>query len=467
MTKEIVQGLDKNRTTDLILINSPLRNYDLSQRPNYTVLPPLGLGYIATESSVKGHNVGLLDAEYHTVGITEIAKAVNNLRPRYIGINMLTPTRELVMQFATAIDPDLTLVVGGPHATALPKRSLNELTEKHVRTILITGEAEFATLALLNGQSPHDIPGIYWLDGDDVRCTPGTSSPQNLDEITLLDRRFLAGEPFLNKLYNSEEAHIVSGRGCPFNCTFCAGARENSGLQVRLRNPTNLTREIGSLVVQQDKITIRFIDDLFILTEKRIKEIFQTIDKSGIPSFFWDANGRANILARFSDSFFDYLKDRGAHEIAIGIESGSDRLRKMVDKRISEEAIRIAADQLTKRQIHTKGYFIIGFPTEAKEETFTTLNLAQELVKTHNGFFIASIFIFRPYPGTRIWNELLKQKYQEEDLLNMEPVNVGQMARNNVITKLQFAELDAKNLLGLLDQYNKWQDNFLGTNFFA
>ncbi len=468
MSVEKIHGLSPDRNPDLILVNSPMRNYDQKPKPEYCVLPPIGLGYIATESARKGFNIGLLDAEYYGIGVSDLAQNINILRPRFAGINILTPTRKVVLEFAQKLDPEIPLIVGGTHATALPVRTLKELSHVHNKTILIRGEAEFVVQALLDGQSPHELSGMYWLANNSIQNTDGVPYPQNLDKLAILDRKFVINDPSFNKLYGFLEARTLTNRGCPYNCSFCAGARDSSPIQnIRHRNPNNITSEIRSLVINSEVQSIRFVNDIFLIDKKRIKTLFDLLQSSGTPNFLWDANSRADVLAQFDDNFFDYIKEHGAHEIAIGIESGSDRLRKRINKKITEEEILVAVEQLTRREIFTKGYFIIGLPTELRKETIKTLGFARQLTEKYNGNFFASIFIFRPYPGTSEWNALLKQGYKEDDLLRMSQAGDGKMARHNVLPSLQFGELSQNELLGLLSEYNHWQDGFLHTNFFS
>lgn len=187
------------------------------------------------------------------------------------------------------------------------------------------------------------------------------------------------------------------------------------------------------------------------------------VSKAGVNCFVWDANGRANILAKFEPVFLDYLKDHGAHEIAIGIESGSERLRKRIDKQVSESEIRFSISELTKRDIHVKGYFMIGLPTETKEETKATIALARDLTVQNKAFFRASIFIFRPYPGTKEWNYLTRLGCTTDSLLSMHATGQGERSKYEVLTTQRYAEFDPQELQQFLEEYNVWQSDFCKT----
>lgn len=87
--RSLVLGVDRTRSVDAIFVNSPLKNYDLSPRYNDYTLPVLGLAYIATYARTQGFNVGVLDAEALGLGITRVAALINDLRPRWVGLNLL------------------------------------------------------------------------------------------------------------------------------------------------------------------------------------------------------------------------------------------------------------------------------------------------------------------------------------------------------------------------------------------
>lgn len=465
MNKEIVSGLDPSRLPDLILVNSPLRDYEERKKDDYEVLPPLGLAYIATQASSESHNVGLIDAEHHGVEQSILAETVNNLQPRFAGINVLTPNRIQALKFAKQLDPEIPLIIGGAHANAMIERTLREFTIVHPKVILARGEAELAVSAILGGRNPHTMPGIFWLEETRLRYTPGLLLPDNLDALPTLDRRFLANDPSVDSHTGRTEARILSSRGCPFNCSFCVGARDSSGVKVRNRSAVNVASEISGLVIDNHCQSIRFVDDLFISSEKRARSVLNAMENARIPHTYWDATGRANIFARFSSDFFNYLKAHGAYEVALGVESASERLRKRVNKQASMEEIQRSIRELTQRGIRVKGYFIIGLPTEIREETISTINLAKQLTQNHPDKFRGSIFIFRPYPGTKEWSWLIEKGYQEDDLLNMHAEGTGERAKHDISPSQQFGECNPSELAEILAEYNRWQTEFLQDYF--
>lgn len=118
--------------------------------------------------------------------------------------------------------------------------------------------------------------------------------------------------------------------------------------------------------------------------------------------FAWDATGRINIVSRAPDALLDLMKEAGCREVAIGIESGSERRLTSMGKRIMPDMTRKAVQALTSRGINVKGYFILGFPTETQTDVQDTLHLIHDLWERADrqpGTFRWSAFEFRPYPG--------------------------------------------------------------------
>lgn len=173
----------------------------------------------------------------------------------------------------------------------------------------------------------------------------------------------------------------------------------------------------------------RFVDDLFLGYERFIRRRMAAFTATGIGyRYVWDATGRINILHRMSDDMLELLKLNGCREVALGIESGSERLLKHMGKRITSDMTRSVVQRLTERGISVKGYFILGFPTETREELAETVRLVYDLwdITAHQpGRFRASVFEFRPYPGTPEWQRLISTgNYSQQQLLDYTAVDL-------------------------------------------
>jgi anaerobic magnesium-protoporphyrin IX monomethyl ester cyclase len=139
-------------------------------------------------------------------------------------------------------------------------------------------------------------------------------------------------------------------------------------------------------------------------------------------------HGTLNVLHRANDVTLDRLADNGLREVALGVESGSQRMLDHIDKRITPDMARTVVRRLAERGINVKGYFILGLPTETAAEMDTTVRLVHDLwdlVEPLPGRFRASVFEYRPYPGTPDWHRLMATgRYTPAQLLNYSAVDL-------------------------------------------
>jgi radical SAM superfamily enzyme YgiQ (UPF0313 family) len=215
---------------------------------------------------------------------------------------------------------------------------------------------------------------------------------------------------------------MVGARGCPYNCSFCGAAvSANPDVTIRTRMPRNIIEEM-ELLAAQGVSAFRFVDDLFLGYERFIRRCMGAFSEASIGDrFVWDATGRINILHRVDDELLDVMASNGCREVALGVESGSERLLGYMGKRITPEMTKGVVRRLTSRGIGVKGYFIVGFPTETREELDATVENVRELWEIADdqpGRFRASVFEFRPYPGTPEWHRLVATgRYDPQQLL--------------------------------------------------
>ncbi|MGH3873960.1 MAG: radical SAM protein [Pseudonocardiaceae bacterium] len=124
-------------------------------------------------------------------------------------------------------------------------------------------------------------------------------------------------------------------RGCPYDCSFCgATVSANSDITIRTRDPHTIIAEMYQL--RDAGVTaFRFVDDLFLGAHQVIETMMATFSADRVSDWaVWDATGRINVLNRASDATLDGLAGNGLREVALGIESGSERILRLIDKRI-------------------------------------------------------------------------------------------------------------------------------------
>jgi radical SAM superfamily enzyme YgiQ (UPF0313 family) len=430
----LIAGADPTREVDVLFVNAPLRDYSLRPRVNDFTLPVLGMGYIATYAAHQGFNVGVLDAEAHGPGVAHTIALVNRVKPRWVGFNLLAPTYEISARIAANLDPDIALMLGGHQAKAMPTEILTDPRMSRCAA-LVLGEAETRVAKSLDDQHNRvRLPGVMWLDpvlGSPVTGgLPGENNhlAPDVDALPMLDRRFLTQDP--HEENGRIEANMVGARGCPYNCSFCGAAvSANPDVTIRTRDPRSILEEMHALRDTAGVTAFRFVDDLFLGHRRVIDQMMTAFAGARVGQWAaWDATGRINVLHRASDATLDVLVRNGLREVALGIESGSERMLTYIDKRISPEMARSVVRRLTERGINVKGYFILGFPTETRDEIDATVRLVHDLWDATDalpGRFRASAFEYRPYPGTPDWHRLMATgRYTPAELLNYTAVDL-------------------------------------------
>ncbi|WP_435107137.1 B12-binding domain-containing radical SAM protein [Nocardiopsis synnemataformans] len=456
---ELISGHDPARDLDLLLVNAPLRDYAERPRVNDFTLPVLGMGYIATYAARAGFNVGVLDAEALGLPVADVVRVVNAARPGWAGFNLLAPTYEISAGIASLLDPDIKVMLGGHQAKAMPTQILTDPRMARCEALVI-GEGETRTVELLTDHRTRgDLPGVMWLDP--ILKTPVTGGrpgqghhlAPDINGLPFVDRLFLAQDPHFEN--GRLEANMVGARGCPYDCSFCGAAvSANPDVTIRVRHPENVVAEMEHLRDALGVSAFRFVDDLFLGARRVIAQMMAGFAEHRVGQWaVWDATGRINVLARESDATLDLLLTNGLREVALGIESGSERMLAHIDKRITRDMIRSTVARLVARGISVKGYFIVGFPSETRAEMAQTVALVRELwdlTATAPGRFRSSVFEFRPYPGTPEWGRLIATgRYTPAQLLNYTAVDLtdqgvdeGMRQRDefNFSSNIQFGE---------------------------
>jgi radical SAM superfamily enzyme YgiQ (UPF0313 family) len=348
-------------------------------------------------------------------------------------MNLLAPTYEMSAAIADKLPQGTMLMVGGHHAKALPHRILAD-PRMHALRALVIGEGETRVSQLLDDhQRRANLPGVLWTDPVLGIPVSGLSRDgarhlaPDINALPFVDRRYLAQDPA--PAAGRLEANMVGARGCPYDCSFC-GASVSANPDVTIR-----TREVSNIVAEMDELrhegvtAFRFVDDLFLGARRVIETMAVGFESERVGDWaVWDATGRINVLDRADDALLDRLAANGLREVALGIESGSQRILDYVDKRITPEMTERVIRRLVARGINVKGYFIVGFPTETAQEIDATVAVVRKLwnvTDNQAGTFRASMFEYRPYPGTPDWHRLLADgRYHPDQLLNYSPVDL-------------------------------------------
>lgn len=401
----------------VLLFNSPI--YIESREIKEEYLPPIGLGYIATYLRENNIEVELIDCVYEHLGLNEILKVIQLKKPDYVGINIFTPNMIIVKEIIEKCEIDTSFIVGGQVTKFIYKDIMKWNTRNPINIII--GEGEYIITEIVKNNVIEKVflekgnRKVYCIDKKSLYYTKEISSLN-------LDRDFFLGREITN-VYGENEAAIVTSRGCIYNCAFCGGARSlNNNITIRERNENSIINEISDIIKKNPKVTsIRVLDDLFLKNKINIEKAIDIFGK--FESISWRA--MAHILSfKESEHLLIKLQESGCKELFVGIESGSERMRKSINKLGSIEEIINIICEILKVGINVKGYFIYGFPGETVDDFNKTYDLAQKLKKISYNFignFRCSVFQFRPYHGTELYNRIISKygKIEEYNLNNV------------------------------------------------
>lgn len=361
------------------------------------VTPPLGVAYIAAYIRREGFKVKILDNNIEKLTIDGFKKYLGQVNPRYIGFSLLSFAVNSAFSLACTakeVNKDITVIAGGPHASALPR----DVLRHQAIDIVVKGEGEETMRELVHTMdsdgSLDKVSGIVYNDNGNIVENSRREFIADLESLPLPAYELLPMKSYYlapsRRFTRSRVGSIITSRGCPYRCTFCS--RAVFGHTIRYRSPESVVGEIKYLVDNFGVGELEIRDDTFTVDEARAIEICERIQKSNA-NIIWNCCGRVNHT---SDKLFQALYRAGCRALFFGAESGSQRILQLFKKDITLEQIELAVRQCKKFGILSLASFIIGSPYETEDTVLETINFAKRL----NPDFV-SFCAFTPLPGLR------------------------------------------------------------------
>ena len=374
----------------LLLINPYFGQGESQETEGATHSPPLGLGFLGTY--IKDHTdweVEIIDPAPQHFTQTQVLKKVKNAD--IVGLSCFADTRFYCFEFAKKVkktNPDCLLVVGGPHTFVM-----DDLILKHYPfvDILVRGEGEETLLEIIQNKNKSEILGITYKRGNKVIRNSIRPFEPNIDKFyinySLLPPLDVYGKDVeaTSTLRRLKTIYTIASRGCPFQCSYCANVHWQR--QWRATSPEELVRRIKGWVSDFGVEYVRFYDDLFTANKKWVLQFCELLDKERIKIKF-----RVLVRAGTDKEVLKALKKAGCEAVGFGIESGSDRILKRIDKQITRQQIVETIKDCNRLKLWAVGAFIISLPDETKEDYKKTLSLVP-LLDT----FQTNIQIIFPY----------------------------------------------------------------------
>lgn len=366
------------------------------------VVPPLGLAYLAAVARKAGHAVTILDAFGEGLSWEAFAQRVLAERWDVVGFSGMTPVFDTVQRAMKLCRPQTrTLVLGGPHATAVREKVLRDNAELDI-AVFGEGEDTFVELlaALKAGQSPTGLPGMATREG----IGPDRPLRKVLDDLPFPARDLLPNAQYRYPLCGTRRiTTLITSRGCPYRCVFCD--KSVFGSHWRARSAENVLTEVDEVVRTYGVQTAIFYDDLFTLKKDRLRAICEGLIARKY-DLTWKAEGRVDIV---DAEMLTLMRRAGCDMIAYGVESANPKGLEYLGKGTNPEMIREAFRKTRAAGIKTMGYFILGIPVETYDEAAATIRFAIEIQADYAQFSVLS-----PFPGTKLYEDAKTRGWYRE-----------------------------------------------------
>jgi len=393
-----------------VLLISPQIDYAKMFGRASTTTPsmiPLNLLYLSSYLESKNIPVKTLDGQVNDLSEQSLLGHIKQFNPNIVGISCATPLvypAHRIAKIVKSISRQITVIMGGPHPTILPEETM---VDENV-DVVVRGEGEIALFELVqaikSGVNLDSILGINYRDNGNIVSTPNRPLNTDLDSLPIPSRHLIPireYHPQVDIYYRSPWTIMITSRGCPYNCIFCA-SRRISGHKYRARSPEKVIEEVDVLVNQYGIRNIGIADDNFIVNRKRTERICDILIKEGYNrKVDWSCAVRADGV---DEPLLKKMRAAGCRCICVGIETGSQRLMNILNKRLKLERVEEGVKMMRKAGIKVRGTFLLGVPTETEEETLRTINFAKKL-----NLDFAKFNIITPYPGTELY-EMAKKR---------------------------------------------------------
>ena len=382
-------------------------------RMHYGIVPPISLGYLAASLSKDGwENVEVMDCVLRQIDPEKFEEEARKSQPDVLGMTVFSNNLPMVkkhLQAAKRANPKIINIIGGPHPSAVSPEELFEYFGDSI-DYAVRGEGDKGLPMLLDklfgfGQAAfEEIPGLVWQENGAIKANI-TYMEQNLDILPMPRWDLMPPDkypqaPTGSFFKNFPIAFLITSRGCPFQCTFCA-SKPVVGRTIRFRTVENVMEEIRYVTKTYGIKEFHILDDNFTLNRERAREICQRVIDEKIPVTFYAVNGLR--LDTLDSELLEIMKKAGFFAINIGIESGSQRILDHMKKSLKKDLIREKASLIRNKGFRVSGLFIVGYPAETREDIEETIQFAKSLDLDR-----ATFSLYLPLPGSEMY-ETLKQ----------------------------------------------------------
>lgn len=389
------------------------------------LIPNHGLGYLAAAAHRHGHEAVIIDCIREHLRADSFLRRINEEKPDVIGFQVYTFDLPALKNYLEILPrTGVITIAGGPHPSAAPSDMRTRFPEID---LFMRGECELTFPALLDAiQSAGGVPDQRVLDSIPGLYHHATPSPDGIpcaitgdldalgapdwDQISPLDYPIAPQGTFTKRL---PVAPVIITRGCPYPCTFCAG-RLISGQRIRSRSVDHVIDELAMLKRRFGIREFHIQDDNFTFYREYVLEFCEKLERSSLDLIWACPNGIR--LDSLDEEVLGAMERAGCYSVAVGIESGSQRILDLMCKQTSLNDL-IMKVRLIRRKTswNITGFFILGYPGETPDEMEATIRLSRRLPLDK-----ANFGILMPLPGTRAEQAAIEAGWKPDtDLVRM------------------------------------------------
>jgi len=376
--------------------------------------PPLLLAYAAAFVRPLGHDVLLIDAPVLSMSPEEFFRSVEKYTPDFIVFETSTASfnndAHVVAEAKKRVDSKAIFV--GSHVSSIPRESLRRSNADAV----VMGEYEY-TLSEYIQKGPEGTEGVAYKNKEgEIVVNPQREPPRDLDSFPFPARDLLDNYKYFDPILKNPFTFVLSGRGCPFRCTFCNWPQLLWGHTYRVRSPANVCNELEDIGANYNFKSFLFNDDTFTVDRNHAIAVCDETLKRGL-EMEWACYARPDLNDR---RLLGKLRRAGCFLLKVGVESGNQQVLNNMKKGTTIDRIKEGVKIMKEMGFHVHATFLFGMPGETEESIDQTIEFAKELDPTTVQFSTAV-----PYPGTEFYMYLKKNGFfLTEDWSKMMPLEV-------------------------------------------
>ncbi len=380
------------------------------------IFPSLPLLQLAAWVRQHGFPIGYIDLHAENLFPKDAGPRVAEFRPDIVALTAKTlgwPAVIEIAQMVKAKFPNALIVVGGPHLSIYPKESLT--WDCFDLAVVGDGEETFLDICerVENGESLDDIPGTCVRKDGEVVMNPTRAVPKDIDKYPMPAWDLVDVNRYHCLTLLKPFATMVTTRGCPWHCGYCSQVYSD---KLRFRAPELVVDEMEMLVKDHGVREIVMFDETFTIGKKRMRKFSEEILRRNLKVKF-NIRARVDTVDR---EVLELLKRAGLRSIHMGVEAGTDRVLKIMNKQITREQTERAFRIAREVGIETRGYFMVGYYDASPQDIEEMINFSANL-----GLDWASYSVATALPATDLYRIAQERGYVDGDFWRRYTINGG------------------------------------------